>query len=138
MPDAGRIAMLSGPGNISTAMMRSWGYRNDCFVCDEPLDAHYPQQTGLDHPGATEVIECHETDWRKVVDRLTGPIPENRTVFYQKHMAHHLLPDVGREWLMEATFRHAFLIREPRAMLASLVRVIPEPRLEDTGLPQQV
>jgi hypothetical protein len=57
-------------------------------------------------------------------------------VYYQKHMAHHLLPEVGREWLDGLT--HAFLIREPAAMLLSLDRVWPNPKVEDTGLPQQV
>ena len=32
-----RIAMWSGPRNISTAMMRSWGNRPDTFVWDEPF-----------------------------------------------------------------------------------------------------
>lgn len=135
MPDDVRIAMWSGPRNISTAMMRSWENREDCFVCDEPLYAHYLQRTGLDHPGATEVIECHETDWRKVVDRLTGPIPENRTVFYQKHMAHHLLPHIGREWLDRLT--HVFLIREPAETISSYLVRRSTMSIEDTGLPQQ-
>jgi hypothetical protein len=117
-------------------MLRSWGNRQDTFVCDEPLYAHYLEQTGLDHPGAREVIEHHETDWRKVVRWLTGPVPEGRRLFYQKHMAHHLLPDIGREWLTDLT--HCFLIREPREMLTSLIRKTPQPTLEDTGLPQQL
>ena len=129
------IAMWSGPRNISTAMLRSWGNRQDTFVCDEPLYAHYLEQTGLDHPGAREVIEHHETDWRKVVRWLTGPVPEGRRLFYQKHMAHHLLPDIGREWLTDLT--HCFLIREPREMLTSLIRKTTQPTLEDTRLPQQ-
>ncbi|MCZ6834163.1 MAG: HAD family hydrolase [Planctomycetota bacterium] len=135
-----RIAMWSGPRNISTAMMRSWGSRPDTIVCDEPLYAHYLAKTGLEHPGHVEIIEHHDADWRSVVDWLTGPLPnpgaEGITCFYQKHMAHHLLPGVGREWLNEVT--NGFLIRDPREMITSLMKVIPEPRLEDTGLPQQV
>src|SRR3954466_11759492 len=77
-----RIAMWSGPRNISTAMMRAWGNRPDTFVCDEPLYAHYLQTTGRDHPGAAEVIANHETDWRKVVAWLTGEVPEGKPVFY--------------------------------------------------------
>lgn len=131
-----RLAMWSGPRNISTAMMRAWGNRPDTVVCDEPLYAHYLKITGLPHPGAVEVIAHHETDWRKVVAWLTGPIPEGRAIFYQKHMTHHLLPTIDREWLDELT--HTFLIRDPREMLTSYIRTIPDPRLEDTGLPQQV
>lgn len=128
--------MWSGPRNISTAMMRSWGNRPDTFVCDEPLYAHYLLSTGLSHPGADEVIARHETDWRRVVAWLTGPVPEGRTIFYQKQMTHHLLPEIDRGWLDE--LRHAFLIRDPGPMLASLASVYPHPTLDDTGLPQQV
>ena len=135
MTDGLRIAMWSGPRNISTAMMRAWENREDCFVCDEPLYAHYLTRTGLDHPGAAEVIAHHETDWRKVVEGLTGPIPEDRTVYYQKHMAHHLLPHIDREWLDSLT--HVFLIREPAEMVSSYLVRRPKMSLEDTGLPQQ-
>lgn len=131
-----RIAVWSGPRNISTAMMRSWGNRADTFVCDEPLYAHYLRETGLDHPGASEVIRQHNPDWRAVVAELVGPVPGGKAIFYQKHMAHHLLPSIDRAWLDHLT--HAFLIRDPREMLTSLAKVLHEPRLEDTGLPQQV
>jgi hypothetical protein len=128
--------MWSGPRNISTAMMRAWGSRPDTVVCDEPLYAHYLKVTGIPHPGAEEVIRCHEPDWRKVVAWITGPVPGGKRIFYQKHMAHHLLPEIGREWLPALT--HVFLIREPREMLTSLVKNLPQPTLSDTGLPQQV
>ena len=75
-----RIAVWSGPRNISTALLRSWGSRPDTFVCDEPLYAHYLRATGLDHPGRDEIIARCETDWRAVVRFLTGPIPEGKTV----------------------------------------------------------
>jgi hypothetical protein len=127
--------MWSGPRNISTALMRSWGNRPDTFVCDEPLYAHYLLKTGVAHPGADEVMRCHECDWRKVVDWLTGDIPDGKAIFYQKHMTHHLLPEIERGWLDRV--EHAFLIREPREVLVSLARVLPNPRLEDTGFPQQ-
>jgi hypothetical protein len=136
VPQALRIAMWSGPRNISTALMRSWGNRPDTFVCDEPFYAHYLVQTRIAHPGADEVIRHQENDWRKVADWLTGPIPEGKTIFYQKHMAHHLLPNMGRDWLDRVT--NCFLIREPREMLTSLLHFLPEPTLADTGLPQQV
>jgi hypothetical protein len=133
--DALRIAMWSGPRNISTAMMRSFGSRPDTAVCDEPLYAHYLLVTGVRHPGRDEVIASQENDWRKVTETLVGPVPGGRPVWYQKHMAHHLLPVMGREWLDRLT--HAFLIREPDEMLASLLRTYPQAGLADTGLPQQ-
>jgi hypothetical protein len=131
-----RIAMWSGPRNISTAMLRSWGSRADTFVCDEPLYAHYLKLTRLPHPGIDEVIAAQETDWQKVVDWLTGPVPENRPVFYQKHMTHHMLPNIKRDWLDQVT--NAFLIRDPRDMIISLAKGLPKVRIEDTGLVQQL
>jgi hypothetical protein len=131
-----RIAMWSGPRNISTALMRSFGNRADTFVSDEPLYAHYLSETGLPHPGREEIVRLCETDWRKVGASLAGPIPGGKAVWYQKHMAHHLLPGVGRGWL--SALEHAFLIREPGAMLLSLDKVTKDPRVEDTGLPQQL
>jgi hypothetical protein len=130
-----RIAMWSGPRNISTAMMRSWGNRTDAFVCDEPLYAHYLLVTGRDHPGADEVIAHHETDTAKAIEWLTGPVPQDKPIFYQKHMSHHLLPDVDRGWIDDV--HNCFLIRDPREMLTSLVKNLPDPTIEDTGLPQQ-
>ncbi|MEX1024519.1 MAG: HAD family hydrolase [Planctomycetota bacterium] len=135
-PRARRIAMWSGPRNISTALMRSFGSRGDAFVTDEPLYAHYLSATGRAHPEAERIIATHDADLRRVVRWLVGPIPEGRTVWYQKHMAHHLLPSIERGWLAE--LEHAFLVREPRAMLASLGAKLKSVRLEDTGLPQQV
>src|SRR5437870_1647558 len=94
-----RLAMWSGPRNISTAMMRSWGNRDDTFVCDEPFYAYYLSQTGKAHHVADEVIAAGETDPRKVIDWLTGAVPRRKRVWYQKHMTHHLLPGVDRTWL---------------------------------------
>jgi hypothetical protein len=127
--------MWSGPRNISTALMRSFGNRTDTFVSDEPLYAHYLAETGLPHPGRAEILRLCETDQQRVGAYLAGPIPGGKAVWYQKHMAHHLLPGVGRGWL--SALDHAFLIREPAAMLLSLDKVTRDPRLEDTGLPQQ-
>ena len=127
--------MWSGPRNISTAMMRSFGSRPDTAVSDEPLYAHYLLVTGTLHPGRDQVIAAHETDWHKVTRALISAVPDGRAIWYQKHMAHHLLPNIGRDWLDRLT--HAFLIREPEEMLASLLRTYPQAVLADTGLPQQ-
>jgi hypothetical protein len=133
---ARRIAMWSGPRNISTAMMRSWGSRPDTIVCDEPFYAHYLLATRLPHPGAEEVIAHHETDPRNVIASLLAPLPAGKSIFYQKHMAHHLLPQIDRGWLGEVT--NCFLLRDPVEMLLSFSRNIAHPTLSDTGLPQQV
>lgn len=131
-----RLALWSGPRNISTAMMRSWGNRPDTFVCDEPLYAHYLAATGLDHPEAGAVIAAGETAWRKVVDWLTSPVPEGKAIFYQKHMTHHLLPDMKGGWLDALT--HCFLIRDPREVITSYLKKSHDPTLEDLGFVQQV
>lgn len=136
MTDVVRIAMWSGPRNVSTALMRSFGARADALVVDEPLYAHYLQVTGLEHPGRAETLERHEADWRRVARDLTeGDLPEGKSVSYQKHMAHHLLDGMQGAWLDRLA--HAFLLRDPRAMLASLDAKYPNPTLADTGLPQQ-
>jgi hypothetical protein len=131
------IAMWSGPRNISTAMMRAWGNRPDTAVCDEPLYAHYLLATRhTDHPGYEETLRRHETDWRKVIALLTGGPPDGIQIFYQKHMAHHLLPGMEVEWIDRLT--NCFLIRDPREMLLSLIKFLPSPAAHQTGLPQQV
>jgi hypothetical protein len=131
-----RLAMWSGPRNVSTAFMRSWENRPDTVVVDEPFYAHYLLATGVDHPGRAEVLAHHETDWRRVVESLLAPLPPGVMVFYQKQMSHHLLPHMGREWLGSVT--HAFLVRDPAPMLASLDEKLGNFELEATGLPQQV
>ena len=133
-----RVAMWSGPRNLSTALMRSWSSRRDTTVVDEPFYAVYLAATGLEHPGRNAVLRSQPTDWETVAGTLSGPVPGGAPIWYQKHMAHHLLPHVGRDWLDDPSFRHAFLIRDPAAMIVSLDAVTPGPRLEDTGLPQQV
>jgi hypothetical protein len=130
-----RIAMWSGPRNISTAMMRAWGNRPDTVVIDEPFYAYYLNATGKGHPGADEVIASGETDWRKVIAQLTGPIPNANRIFFQKQMAHHLLPEVDREWLGAVT--NCFLIRDPREVIASYVKKREDPALQDLGFVQQ-
>jgi hypothetical protein len=131
-----RLAVWSGPRNISTAMMRAWENRPDTRVVDEPLYAYYLQATGLDHPGRDEVIAAGETDWQRVVASLTGPVPDGRAVFYQKHMTHHLLPEVGTAWFGQVT--HAFLIRDPREVLLSYIKSRPEVTADDLGVPAQL
>jgi hypothetical protein len=130
-----RLAMWSGPRNISTAMMRAWGNRHDTAVCDEPLYAHYLDVTKKPHPGRDEVIAAGETDWQKVVAGLVGAIPGGKRIYYQKQMTHHLLPQMSREWLRQLT--NCFLIRDPREVLASYTKVVETPQIEDTGFPQQ-
>jgi hypothetical protein len=116
-------------------MMRSWGNRDDTVVVDEPLYAHYLYVTRKAHPGIDDVIASGDTDWQRVVAGLIGPIPGDRRIYYQKHMTHHLLPQMGRVWLVGLT--NCFLIRHPREVLASYTKVIETPAIEDLGFVQQ-
>ncbi len=127
--------MWSGPRNLSTALMRSFGNRADCTPVDEPLYAAYLETTGLDHPGRDDVIASQSTDWEELAREITtGPV--STPLQYQKHMTHHLLPAMPREPLGALT--HAFLVRDPERVLTSYAKVREEPTLADLGLPQQV
>jgi hypothetical protein len=130
-----RLATWSGPRNISTAMMRSWEIRPDCMVVDEPLYAYYLYESGIDHPARELVIASMPRDLRQVVDRLYAPLPAGVTVFYQKHMTHHLLPGMDRDWI--GRLDNAFLIRDPAHVVASYAKVRDEPTLADLGFTQQ-
>ena len=116
-------------------MMRAWGNRSDTSVIDEPFYAFYLKATGKKHPGADEVIVSGETDWRKIITLLSGPVPSSRRIFFQKHMTHHLLPEIDREWL--GTVTNCFLIRDPREVIASYVKKRQDLVLEDLGYVQQ-
>ncbi len=131
-----RIAVWSGPRNISTALLRSFGNRDDTFVSDEPLYASYLARTGYEHPGRDEILGSQPHDIDTVFRTLLGPVPGGKKIWYQKHMAHHLPDDL--DCVPLDGFRHAMLIREPTEMLTSLLKVIPEPTAAQTGLPQQL
>ncbi len=130
-----RIAMWSGPRNVSTALLRSWGNRADSAVWDEPLYAHYLTRYEPDHPGIPEILATHENDWRKVVETILGPIPGGKAIHYQKHMAHHMLPHIDDDWL--AGVSNAFLIRDPAEVLLSMSKVMETVTLRDTGFADQ-
>jgi hypothetical protein len=130
-----RIAMWSGPRNISTAMMRSFENRPDTAVIDEPFYAAYLAETGILHPLREEVLAAQSTDWHQVVDGLTGSTPGGRAIFYQKHMSHHMLEPFGRDWIAQC--RNAFLIRTPEQVLASYSQKRPDVTLADIGFIQQ-
>lgn len=117
MSDAVRIAMWSGPRNISTAMMRSFGSRGDCAVSDEPFYGAFLKDSGEPHPMAAETIADMDCDWKSVTRTQSGPIPDGKTVWYQKHMPHHMVGPISiRDFPQH---RHAFLIRAPERVVAS-------------------
>ncbi len=112
-----RVAMWSGPRNISTAMMRSFGSRADCAVTDEPFYGAFLKDTRIPQPMADEVIASMDCDWRSVARTMRGPVPGGKPIWYQKHMPHQM---VGPVSIMDfPEHRHAFLIRDPARVAAS-------------------
>ncbi len=130
-----RVAMWSGPRNISTAMMRSFGNRSDCAVSDEPFYAAYLAATGLIHPQTDDILAAQPRNAAEVVAEVTGPVPGGKALWYQKHMTHHMLPGFDRGWIDSVA--NAFLIRAPEAVLLSYVEKRTEVTLDDIGMTQQ-
>jgi hypothetical protein len=130
-----RIAMWSGPRNLSTAMMRSFSSRSDTFVSDEPFYGCFLRDTGADHPMRDEVIASMNCDWASVMKALSGPAPDGSPVWHQKHMWHHMTGPIGYDDF--AGFTHAFLIRAPERMIASYLRKREVAAFEDFGLERQ-
>jgi hypothetical protein len=128
------ISMWSGPRNLSTAMMYSFGARGDCRVVDEPFYAAYLTRTGLDHPMRNEILASQLHDPKAVVAELFLPMSE--PIFYQKHMTHHILPHWDMGWVQDAT--NVFLIRHPARVIASYAKKREGPTLDDLGYAQQV
>jgi hypothetical protein len=116
-------------------MMRAFENRPDTAVMDEPLYAAWLAASGADHPMREEILVSQPTDPAEVAAMLVGPVPGGKAIFYQKHMAHHITPEMDLGWMAQC--RHAFLIRAPEEVLASYVVRRAEVTLEDIGFPQQ-
>ncbi|WP_211099948.1 hypothetical protein [Acuticoccus kandeliae] len=130
-----RIAMWSGPRNLSTAMMRSFGARADTAVWDEPFYAAYLAATGLDHPMRAEILAAYDNDPEAVAAACLGPVPGGKPIFYQKHMTHHMVDGFDLDWTKG--LRSAFLIRDPALVAASYEVKREEPTLADLGVVRQ-
>jgi len=130
-----KIAMWSGPRNLSTAMMYSFGARSDCAVWDEPFYAAYLAATGLDHPMRNEILAAGTQDFAKVTERCIGENPDNKAHHYQKHMTQHMIDGVDRSWMKQV--KNVFLIRHPARVIASYAKKRQGPTLDDIGFWQQ-
>jgi len=131
-----RIAMWSGPRNISTAMMRSFGGRSDCAVSDEPFYGAFLKTTGQRQPMADEVIASMDCDWQSVAENMRGAVPGGQPLWYQKHMPHHMVSHVSIADFPD--HRHAFLIRDPVRVVASYAAKRVEVTPEDLGYARQL
>jgi hypothetical protein len=130
-----RILMWSGPRNLSTAMMRSFGARGDCAVWDEPFYAPYLAATGNDHPMRAETLAAHENDPAKVTAACAAPAPDGSAHYYQKHMTHHMLDHFDLSFMDGAV--NVFLLRSPERVLASYVEKWEFVTLHDIGFDTQ-
>lgn len=130
-----KIAMWSGPRNLSTALMYAFAARGDCAVWDEPFYAAYLQATGIDHPMRDAIIAANETDPTRIAATCTGPIPQEQRLFYQKHMTLHMIPAFDRGFMRSLT--NVFLIRHPARVVASYAKKREGPTLADIGFVQQ-
>lgn len=128
-----RISIWSGPRNVSTALMYSFAQRPDTTVLDEPLYGHYLKVSGAEHPGRDEVLESMELDGSRIINSICNNDYQSSVLFI-KNMAHHLV-ELDLAFLDD--FHNVLLIRDPKEMLPSMVRQIPDPTMRDTGLKQQ-
>ncbi len=132
-----RIAMWSGPRNLSTTLMRSFGARADTTIVDEPFYAAFLKATGLNHPMTDEILAAHEADPARVIAAMTGDVPDGKAIFYQKHMIHHMVDAIPMDWLGRIE-RHVLLVRHPARVIASYQRKMETLSLEALGIPQQM
>ena len=131
-----RIAMWSGPRNLSTAMMYAFAARGDCAVWDEPFYLPYLVKTGLNHPMRDTVLASGPQDADQIARDCLGPVPEGHPVFYQKHMCQHMVDGIPRDWMADVT--NVFLIRHPARVVASFSAKHEAVGLSDIGFQQQV
>ena len=129
------IACWSGPRNISTALMRSWSSRKDTFISDEPFYAYYLKKTKLKHPMHKEIVKNYSSNYLEIVKYLTNQIPENKKIWYQKHMAHHILNFNNIDWI--TNFENCILLRNPKEVISSFSRKNILSSVEQLGYPQQ-
>ena len=135
MADPHKIAMWSGPRNLSTAMMYAFAARGDCAVVDEPFYGAYLTATSIDHPMKAAVIAARSNDPTQVAAQCIGPIPQSQSLFYQKHMTLHMIPAFDRSFMRCLT--NVFLIRHPARVVASYAKKREAPTLHDIGFVQQ-
>lgn len=120
-----RLAVWSGPRNLSTALMYAFAQREGAHVWDEPFYAAYLAQTGIDHPMREAVIAAGETDPAAVARRCA------QVGGYQKHMALHMRPGFPLDFM--ETLANAFLIRHPARVIASYHAKREDPTPDDLG-----
>lgn len=131
-----KIAMWSGPRNLSTAMLYAFGCRPDFAAWDEPFYAAYLKATGIDHPMREHVLQAHETDASVVAADCAGPVPDGKEHWYMKHMGFHMCEGFPLDWAEDCV--NIYLIRHPNRVIASYVAKRENPTMRDIGFEQQL
>ncbi len=128
------IYMWSGPRNLSTALMRSFENREDTEVYDEPFYAYYLNKTKLNHPMKKEIINNYPVSQAKIIKQITT-IPDNKKIFYQKHMTHHIIKNTKLTWINKG--HNCFLIRHPAKVINSYIKKNKLSNINDIGFKKQ-
>ena len=130
------LAVWSGPRNISTALMYSFGNRDDFEIIDEPFYSNYLIETGLDHPMREEIILSQPEN----VDQIILTLSQKRTIggksLYQKHMSQHMTNSIPRNWFDQV--KHIFLLRHPARVISSFSKKYDNISESDIGFKKQV
>ncbi|MEC8753821.1 MAG: HAD family hydrolase [Verrucomicrobiota bacterium] len=129
------VACWSGPRNISTALMRSWSSRKDTYVTDEPFYAYYLKKTKINHPMRKRIISHYPTEYNEIVNYLTNETPNQKSIWYQKHMAHHLIDLRNIDWIKEC--ENCILLRHPKQVINSYTAKNSLNSVSELGYPQQ-
>jgi len=126
------INLISGPRNISTALMYAFAQRSDTEVADEPFYAVYLTKTRVNHPGREDVLSAQPASEEQVRSALLAN--RSKPLLFIKNMAHHI--EVLEAPLISEA-KNIFLIRDPLHILASYSQVIANPTMRDIGLAYQ-
>jgi len=128
-----KIALWSGPRNISTAMMYSFGNRADSTIVDEPLFGYFLNHTGVWRPSRDEVLASMETDALEIVKELCNPSMSSK-VYFMKHIANHL---IDLDWTFLKNFKNIILTRDPKRVLLSYDVHVKSPTMLDVAYKAQ-
>lgn len=122
------IQLIACPRTLSTALMYSFAQRQDMDVIDEPFYANYLLRTGKEHPGREEILQTQNSDLNKQVQSFHKGAKEH---IFIKNIAHHL-HKVDLNYLQD--YRNILYLRDPRRILTSMAKIIPNPTLLDIGI----
>ncbi len=131
-----KIACWSGPRNISTALMRCWSSRSETYVTDEPFYAYYLLHKKIKHPMHDDIIKKYSSNYNDIIRYISSNIPNNNKIWYQKHMAHHLIDFADISWIKK--FNNCILIRHPKEVISSYTKKNVLKSIDDLGYTQQI